>query len=319
MIDNKIPNTPLLVSDIWMAYPTKTSKRKCKFGMYRCYCGNIFRSYVVSINNGDVKSCGCYFKKCKTKHGLKKHSLYITWVNMRQRVNNKNSTHFEDYGGRGIKVCTEWQNDFMPFYDWAMANGYSEELSIDRIDPNGNYEPCNCRFTTKAIQSRNTRCIQSHNTSGYRGVSWHNPLSKWRAQITINGKKKHLGYFNSTIEAAKAYDSYVIEDSNSHLTVRVEAHAEGSDDKCAGKALSYAVKNAMLKVLMLETGENDEEGVKNSIDAKQLATINQLIIDTDTDIEKFCGAYKITKVSDLPSGMFLQALSQLQKKMKDKQ
>lgn len=69
---------------------------------------------------------------------------------------------------------------------------------------------------------------------------------------------------------------------------------------------------------MLETGENDEEGIKNNIDAKQLATINQLIIDTDTDVEKFCGAYNIHKVGDLPSGMFLQALSQLQKKQKAK-
>lgn len=136
--------------------------------------------------------------------------------------------------------------------------------------------------------------------------------------VSIDGKTSKG---NDKIRFEALYDVKFIdcEDSNSHLTVRVEAHAEGSDDKCAGKALSYAVKNAMLKVLMLETGENDEEGIKNNIDAKQLATINQLITDTDTDIEKFCNAYNIQKIGDLPSGMFLQALSQLQKKAKAKQ
>lgn len=107
-----------------------------------------------------------------------------------------------------------------------------------------------------------------------------------------------------------------IEDSSDFITVSVEAHGEGSDDKCAGKALSYAVKSAMLKVLMLETGENDEEGVKNTIDSKQAGILAQLIADTDTDIEKFCGAYQIQKVIDLPSGAFSTALAQLQSKLK---
>lgn len=136
--------------------------------------------------------------------------------------------------------------------------------------------------------------------------------------ISIDGKTSKG---NDKIRFEAVYDVKFIdcEDSNSNLTVRVEAHAEGSDDKCAGKALSYAVKNAMLKVLMLETGENDEEGIKNNIDAKQLATLNQLIVDTDTDIEKFCKAYDIQKIGDLPSGMYVKAIAQLQTKMKAKQ
>lgn len=133
--------------------------------------------------------------------------------------------------------------------------------------------------------------------------------------IAVQGKTQ-AG--NDKIRFEAVYDVTFIdcEDSNSKLTVRVEAHAEGSDDKCAGKALSYAVKQAMLKVLMLETGENDEEGIKNSIDAKQTTILNQLIIDTDTDIEKFCSVYDIDKLSDLPSGMFMKALQQLQAKAK---
>jgi hypothetical protein len=133
--------------------------------------------------------------------------------------------------------------------------------------------------------------------------------------VTVAGKTQ-AG--NDKIRFEAVYDVAFIdcEDANSKIVVRVEAHAEGSDDKCAGKALSYAVKSAMLKVLMLETGENDEEGIKNTIDTKQAGMLAQLIADTNTDMTKFQEAYQISKVSDLPSGMFAQALGQLQTKAK---
>lgn len=72
---------------------------------------------------------------------------------------NENSPDYEGYGGRGIKICDEWlgQHGFMNFYDWAMTNGYSDELSIERIDVNGDYEPSNCRWITNAEQQRNKR------------------------------------------------------------------------------------------------------------------------------------------------------------------
>lgn len=107
-----------------------------------------------------------------------------------------------------------------------------------------------------------------------------------------------------------------IEDKDDYIDVVVEAHAEGSDDKCPGKALSYATKMAMLKVLMLETGEDDEEGIKNTIDTRQAGMLAQLITDTKTDIMKFCEAYNIKTVAELPSGAFAQALAQLQAKAK---
>ena len=132
--------------------------------------------------------------------------------------------------------------------------------------------------------------------------------------ISVDGKTQKG---NDKIRFEAVYEIDFIDcDDASMLTVIVEAHAEGSDDKCSGKALSYAVKNAMLKVLMLETGENDEEGIKNTIDAKQIGILSQLITDTDTDIKKFCGVYNIQTLSELPSGNFAQALMQLQKKAK---
>jgi len=133
--------------------------------------------------------------------------------------------------------------------------------------------------------------------------------------ISVDGQTKS-GANKIRFEAMYEIVFLNIEDGQDKMTVTVEAHAEGSDDKCPGKALSYATKSAMLKVLMLETGDNDEEGVKNTIDVKQTGMIAQLITDTDTDIQKFCEVYNIQKVSDLPSGMFSQALSQLQAKLK---
>lgn len=89
------------------------------------------------------------------KHGLRKTRLFSIWTNMLTRCNNTKSYCFHRYGGRGITVCEEWINDFKSFYDWSISNGYTDDLSIDRIDNDGNYEPSNCRWVNNKKQASN--------------------------------------------------------------------------------------------------------------------------------------------------------------------
>lgn len=141
------------------------NSKKTDYYLCKCDCGNdkvVSKSHLVF---GDIKSCGCLQRKAASNllktHGLSKTRLHRIWIAMRTRCNNKNFLYYKNYGGRGVKVCKEWNKSFITFYNWAMANGYRDGLTIDRINNEGNYEPKNCRFITKKEQDRNkrTNCI----------------------------------------------------------------------------------------------------------------------------------------------------------------
>lgn len=132
--------------------------KRVKF-LCRCECGN--ESVVIGTTLSSGQSTKC--RKCgyaTSKHGTHKKSntrLYCIWGNMNRRCTRRTAAGYEYYGERGIKVCSEWKTNFLNFYNWAMNNGYQDNLTIDRIDVNGNYEPLNCRWITKAEQNINKR------------------------------------------------------------------------------------------------------------------------------------------------------------------
>lgn len=150
----------------------------------------------------------------RLNHGYNKTKIWRTYYNIKQRCNNPKHPRYKDYGGRGIKMCKEWEDDIMNFINWAKENNYNDSLTIDRINVNQDYSPSNCRCVSYSIQSINTT-TRIDNTSGYRGVS--RDKHNWRAQIQIKGKSKFLGYFDTPEEASEAYENAFMEREDLYL------------------------------------------------------------------------------------------------------
>lgn len=156
------------------------NKHNQKIYKCRCDCGNITYVRGYKLRSGYTKSCGCLRHETHAlKHGKRHTRMYTIWLNMKDRCSNKNTPSYKNYGARGIKIFDDWLNDFQAFYDWSMNNGYQEDLTLDRINVDGDYTPSNCRWATAKQQANNTRknVRLTYNNKAQTMMQWSEELN----------------------------------------------------------------------------------------------------------------------------------------------
>lgn len=163
------------------------------YWLCRCDCGRETWVRGSNLVSGAVKSCGCIMDHQNRVHGMSHTRIHRIWSKMQERCYNANKDTYKYYGGRGIEVCDEWRGTegFIRFMEWAFNNGYSDELTIDRINVDGNYCPENCRWADKITQANNTRVTKYYDLDGrkctVRDLSnmFNIPSDKIRARIYL--------------------------------------------------------------------------------------------------------------------------------------
>lgn len=142
-------------------------------------------------------------------HKLSNTRIYHAWTHMKGRCYNKNDKKYPIYGARGIRVCDEWKEDFLSFYNWSISNGYSDDKTIDRIDNDKGYCESNCRWTNAHVQASNKRKPRN-NTTGYVGVYFEpRNVRKYRAGIRKDKKFITIGFYFTPKEAVQARNRYI--------------------------------------------------------------------------------------------------------------
>jgi hypothetical protein len=171
----------------------------------RCtLCGELYLVYDYQLRTGGSTKCArCNLFERNFKHGQTNTRLYSIWSSMKGRTKYKQHPFYKNYGGRGISVCDEWANDFNSFMEWAIKAGYSDDLTIYRIDNNKDYCPENCRWISRSDQSYNKR---TKNKSGYKGVIG----KKGNSYSAIGPNRKYIGSYPTAVAAALARDAYLI-------------------------------------------------------------------------------------------------------------
>lgn len=165
-----------------------------------CECGQIGVYAWSNLISGATQSCGCYrnqrIRESVSTHGLAGTPVYTCWQGMVRRCTSHTHKHFAYYGGRGITVCDRWMRVENFVDDMGLP---PHKATLDRIDPNGNYEPANCRWATRQEQARNTR-VHRNNKAGVKGVHWVPRCGLWYSQIMAAGTR-HGGYSTTLLDA----------------------------------------------------------------------------------------------------------------------
>lgn len=153
-----------------------------------CDCGNTTLVRGSNLKNGMVKSCGCRRKENKPalRHNMSKTRLYREWAGMKSRCYTSSAKTYQNYGGRGIKVCSEWEDSFETFRDWALTHGYTDELTIERIDYEKDYCPENCKWIPSNKQQGNRRICYSFEHNGKV-----KNLADWCVELSLPYKLIH--------------------------------------------------------------------------------------------------------------------------------
>jgi hypothetical protein len=158
------------------------TRKGIAYWLCKCDCGNEVIKAAKLLKNGHTTTCGD-LNAHPRKHGKSNTRLFSIWQDMKNRCKNPNIKNYKNYGERGIRVCDEWINSFEMFWNWAVNNGYQQNLTIDRINSNGNYNPENCRWADDITQSNNKRVCNYITINGVTKTA-----TEWGRENGISGK-----------------------------------------------------------------------------------------------------------------------------------
>ena len=197
-----------IVQDLGMC-KTLNANRAYRLAIFECStCNKDQKLNVAHMKKTQRVNC----KLCTdTNNTARSHRLYMTWANCKQRCYNVKHPSYHVWGGRGISL----DKRFHKFTNWldyvSMLPNYGKKgYSLDRVCNDFNYEPMNLRWVDRSTQTQNVQVLRSNNTSGYKGAVYDKYNKKWMAQIMVNNKQKGLGSYKTVLQAAKAYDSYIV-------------------------------------------------------------------------------------------------------------
>lgn len=192
----------------------------------KCDCGNETIVRQCNLNSGKTRSCGCLCidktREANTTHGKSHTRIFNTWSKMKERCYNSKRPAYKNYGGKGVVMCDEWRNSFQNFYDWAMRNGYQDDLTIDRINSNGNYEPLNCRWITL---SENVRLRNADSFIVINGLSL--TIHDWAIRINIDPATLMSRYREFGVEYIQKEVAIALETGDNNNLYKRKEYANG--------------------------------------------------------------------------------------------